>query len=220
MKKQLLKKLSVLIIICVILFSLSGCQKELGTTDPINANAKIAGLNIIHTDVNPDSTIRANPSQHYSLDLNNDGVSDFTFSISGGTTECSRIPACWGSQSTVSVSPISGSRNKIEVDGGVPGYPLALDTLNVIDNSDLWSAASGQTLRHLKTCSCYSNSAYGNWNNSTDKYLGLKLIKGPNTYYGWIRISVNVSGVGAFLIIRDYAYNSISNKAILAGQRK
>ncbi len=217
MKKQLLKKLSALIIICVILFSLSGCQKEIGTNDPINANAKIAGLNIIYTDVNPDSTIRANPSQQYSLDLNNDGVSDFTFSVSGGTSRCSG--ECGGHQSSVKVSPTSGSRNKIEVNGGIPGYPLALDTLNIIDNSDLWAAASGQTLRYYRSCSCGSSAAYGNWNNSTDKYLGLKLIKGTNTYYGWVRLSVNVS-FGAILIIRDYAYNSISNKAILAGQRK
>lgn len=218
MKKQLLKKLSALIIIFVILFSLSGCQKEIGTNDPINANAKIAGLNIIYIDVNPDSTIRANPSQQYSLDLNNDGVSDFTFSVYGGMTRCSGI--CSGIQTNVAVSPISGSRNKIEVDGGIPSYPLALDTLSVIDNSDLWSAASGQILRSRKVCFCMSGIAYGNWNNPTDKYLGLKLIKGTNTYYGWVRLSVNTSGPGAYLIIRDYAYNSISNKAILAGQRK
>lgn len=196
----------------------------MGTNDPKNANAKIAGLNIIYTDVNPDSTIRANPSQQYSLDLNNDGVSDFTFSASGGTSRCSGV--CSGILSNLAVSLIYGSGNKIEVDREIPASPLALDTLNVINNSDLWSAASGQKLRFRNYCPCVYGSAYGLWDNPTDKYLGVKLIKGTNTYYGWVRLSVSYTYAPNpqlrdwKLTIKDYAYYSSPNQPILAGQTK
>ncbi len=64
---------------------------------------------------------------------------------------------------------------------------------------------------------CYSMIA-GGWSSSTDGYVGLKLKKGANVYYGWVRLLVSASSKSASFTIKDYAYNNISNQNILAGQ--
>lgn len=54
---------------------------------------------------------------------------------------------------------------------------------------------------------------------NVDKYLAVKFnltTLGANVYYGWIRISKNASGN---IIYKDYAYNSVHNTPILAGEK-
>ena len=55
----------------------------------------------------------------------------------------------------------------------------------------------------------------GQWINTADGYLGLKLISGSSIYYGWARLRV-ARFVTSFTIM-DYAYNSTPNQFILAG---
>lgn len=55
---------------------------------------------------------------------------------------------------------------------------------------------------------------------NTDKYLAVKFnltnVAGGNLYYGWIRISRSPSGD---ITYKDYAYNSVPNAPILAGEK-
>jgi flagellar hook assembly protein FlgD len=46
----------------------------------------------------------------------------------------------------------------------------------------------------------------------------LGLVKGAHTYYGWVHISVSVSYNSVGFTVKDYAYNSVPEQAILAGQ--
>ncbi len=64
---------------------------------------------------------------------------------------------------------------------------------------------------------CSSTTA-GNWANVNPYYLGLKLISGGHTYYGWARLSF--SSYSGTLTLFDYAYNSVPDQPILAGQQK
>ena len=59
----------------------------------------------------------------------------------------------------------------------------------------------------------------GDWPSSTDGYIGLKLEKAGLIYYGWARLSVSISSTSASFTIKDYAYNSVPNKPILAGEK-
>jgi hypothetical protein len=52
-----------------------------------------------------------------------------------------------------------------------------------------------------------------------DGYIGLKLKKAGLIYYGWTRLSVSVSSTSASFTIKDYAYNSVPNQPILAGEK-
>jgi hypothetical protein len=59
----------------------------------------------------------------------------------------------------------------------------------------------------------------GNWVNVSGRYLGLKFkIKGQ-AHYGWARLSVQVSGTTVTGKLTGYAYETIPNKPIIAGRR-
>ena len=78
-----------------------------------------------------------------------------------------------------------------------------------------------ESLSYLRRWSSHVNGSYiGEWIYETDKYLGLALNTSGLTYYGWVRLDVTVdaSADACICIIKDYAYNSIPNQPILAGQ--
>ncbi len=155
----------------------------------------IANSQIIYTDVIPDSTIGT-------LDLNNDGSSDFNFYGSSWFGHCgAEISATFINSY---VSPESG--NQI-ANSGV--YPSALSEWKIIDSTLTWSGASNQI---LISTGCFSS---GKWNDTNDHYLGLKIVSGGNTYYGWARLSLTFLYA---VTIKDYAYNSIPDQQILAGE--
>lgn len=60
----------------------------------------------------------------------------------------------------------------------------------------------------------------GNWMNVNDRYLGLKFVIGGAFHYGWARFDVK-SGNGTITAkLTGYAYETIPNKPIIAGQQK
>ena len=192
MKKQLQKKLSAFIVTAM-MFSAS-------------ANAQI-----VYTDVNPDYVISipvVNPiPTDYNIDLNNDGISDYKISCLFGFAPC-RF------RQYVSYVKVSALNTNAVVAVGTTN-PLAMNFNDGI-LSGLAFSTSGY-LRYVSGGYCGSTTL-GVWPNSLDRYLGLKLIVGANTYYGWVRIQVSV-GVNPFsCTIKDYAYNSISNQSLLAGE--
>ncbi|MCH8902930.1 MAG: T9SS type A sorting domain-containing protein [Bacteroidetes bacterium] len=58
-------------------------------------------------------------------------------------------------------------------------------------------------------------SSGGNWLGATDKYVGLKFNISGKNHYGWVRFTV-AADAGAFTV-KDYAYESIADSAITAG---
>ncbi len=219
MKKQIKTKqvscLMTIIFSVLILATISSCTKE--ATADMGLTATKEKSTIIYTDVNPDSEIIANDT--FNLDLNHDGIYDFILATTYHKKKCLGNPRTCGTadEYIISVTPVSGSNNGII-------YKIAdylarpLDSLAVIDSSGQWSYI---TIRPLilsshNNCRCGGFTNEGLWGNVT-KYLGLKVIKGPKVYYGWVRLNVNISP--AKLIVKDYAYNGSPNRPILAGQR-
>ncbi|TWT77115.1 PEP-CTERM motif protein [Posidoniimonas polymericola] len=70
--------------------------------------------------------------------------------------------------------------------------------------------------------SFFGGLAYGavnpdaQFNNATDAYIGLSFPSGPDTYYGWIRVTID-NAAGTF-VVNDWAYNTVSGAGIAAGQ--
>jgi hypothetical protein len=58
----------------------------------------------------------------------------------------------------------------------------------------------------------------GLWANTKDAYLGLKFKIGGETHYGWARLSVELNGFHIAATLTGYAYETIPNQAINAGQ--
>ena len=198
MKKQLLKKLSAFIITAM-MFSAS-------------ANAQI-----VYTDVIPDSTMYCdaplNPcTKNYNLDLNNDANNDFIL-----TSQALNFMTGLPFRNSVYVSPLNGNAViDTLVSSDTVSIPLQLNA--VIDsNLSLQQSWQASGLNSLKD-TAYGGSGHGLWNNLSDYYLGLRLLQSGQTYYGWVRLRVNVTSSYASVIVRDYAYNSIPNQPILAGQ--
>ena len=193
MKKQLLKRLSAFIVTAM-MFSAS-------------ANAQI-----IYTDVNPDSTITCIGSactKSYNVDLNNDGVSDYSISSIRNGNICQHGGLVY--RSSVSVSALN-TNAVVAVTNTT--YPLAMNFDNVISSGLSLSASGFVFNKYWGNC---GTGTLNLWPNSVDRYLGLKLIVGANTYYGWARMQV-VFGSQPTFIIKDYAYNTIPNQPIRAGE--
>lgn len=217
----------VILCISIILFGI-GCKKDANTTTRKAGNPP--GSTIIYTDVNPDSVILKLSADTFNLDVNNDGVNDFLFLRSYTEDQCSDdLLGSFAWDNNLSVKPATIS-NTIMTNAS--NFPPALDSSALISQDSVWTNTSGVLLYGATNVSghCITTlpKIQGYWLSVSDKYLGLKFIKGNNTYYGWVRLTStyyvspqnqHVLIPGNF-IIKDYAYNSIPNQKILAGQTK
>ena len=121
----------------------------------------------------------------------------------------------------ISVSPFNGNAVKDTLVGSdTVSIPLQLNAVidgNLLLNQSWHTSGSN----YMKDTVAYGSGPYyghGLWNNLSDYYLGLRLLLSGQTYYGWVRLRVDVTLGHASVIIRDYAYNSIPDSAIFAGQ--
>jgi ureidoglycolate hydrolase len=207
MKNQLLKKLSAFITTAM-LFSAS-------------ANAQI-----VYTDVNPDTTITqsTNGSSAYSLDMNNDGITDVTMTamLNGTVSRSVQVGTSSGSQVLNYSAPAPGG-NVILLAKARNNNAIISSTTPSGTNS-IWSNAQNVYFRRIQRIVInrppyYANVTWGDWSNNTDRYLAVRISVAGAWHYGWVRLSVIVSMTSAVsFTIRDYAYNSIPNQPILAGE--
>jgi hypothetical protein len=70
-----------------------------------------------------------------------------------------------------------------------------------------------------------TSQTYGQWLNTKSRYLGFQFLIGGQVHYGWARLSVSLSpptanqpGIRATLT--GYAYETIANKPIITGKTK
>src|SRR5437762_538264 len=105
------------------------------------------------------------------------------------------------------------------------GYPLL--TLNtIINDPSIYSASVNLGRASIERfIYCSPKPGFGctcveikNSSPSSDGYLGLGLVKGTDTYYGWVHLSVSVSYNSVGFTVKNYAYNSVPGQPILAGQ--
>lgn len=158
--------------------------------------------NILYTDLDPDA-VTFTPGE-YLLDLNNDGTNDFNFNMKS-------LSSVYAHQARViGYSNNSIKRDLINHPFTWQGYAYA-DT--VLEGAVIGGSASfyGQEI----LASHYSINNFGNFWNADHQFMGLKLVMGSNTYYGWVRLSLDASLTQ--LTIHDYAVNLTANESILAG---
>jgi hypothetical protein len=149
-----------------------------------------------------------------SLDLNHDGVADFTISI--GQSTYYKVSNMWlwarsaarGDQVAGFISSASGAQ-----------IAYALFYREQI-NSGL-SFSGGFMAARSRQKGHRSGACFGYWNNATKRYLGLRFpIKGQ-THYGWARLNESCDRkgkVGITALLTGYAYETVPNKAIAAGK--
>jgi hypothetical protein len=152
------------------------------------------------------TNITIEPNTSYNLDLNNDGITDFTFTIVAVPRICFPHPFCGWAIYTFVETPASGN--------GAEGSPAArLTEGDQIGPSQSFYGGTG-----IMAC---ANCEGANWNSGTKLgglggFLGLSFQIDGETYYGWAKISVAKTGV---VTLHSYAYETIPGMPINAGQR-
>mgnify|MGYP001330019906 CR=1 FL=1 len=152
-----------------------------------------------------------------SVDLNHDGVVDFTFSniVISGAHPGSR-PGVRPPEGTFGVflfvNPAQGG-NGIGASNSFAGIECAAELRpgrNVGPGKNFQS-------RYLPMSSIFGT--YGNpgtqhceWNGNKGGFLGLKFTVGGNTFYGWAHVTL-----GTVPAITGYAYENVPNTAIVTG---
>jgi hypothetical protein len=153
----------------------------------------------------------------YNLDVNGDGVTDFTIASTfhwGGGSCGTLCTVVWSR--VLNETPASGN-------GAIVG-PLKrgqeIGPNEVFDGNQALMAGVRLEKFCLESCK-YISLHLGHWLGKTG-YLGLSFQVNGQTYYGWARLScgrqlgfAGTAGTGTLL---GYAYETIPGKAILAGQ--
>ena len=197
MKKQLLKK-GYAFIVTAMMFSVS------------------AHAQIVYTDVDPDLTITQSDtgSVVQGVDINNDGIIDINMTAAWGEGYSPQ----WGFYTTkrVDVGCSAGSQLLMYYYFNVLVLAQPLSNTAPIDSaSQTWSDIPFGATLVVNTIGG-NNDPFGDWSDTTDRYLGIRIPEGGDWLYGWVRVSVAQDSIS--FTIRDYAYNSIPNQPILAGQ--
>jgi len=146
-------------------------------------------------------------AERYNLDLNRDKITDFSV-VNFFTTTCP--------DSCVQVLYLKPAAGNSQV-GSVKSFGHFAAAMNkgaVVGQKAHFLAGSAVMREAFST-----QPSVGPWNNVKNRYLGFKFqIKGK-IHYGWARLNVTGSGLGTIVAtMTGYAYETIANKAIVAGR--
>ena len=150
------------------------------------------------------------PGSSSTIDLNQDGVTDFilkdTYIATGGDTQDASF-----------FLELPSAADAVAVDAADEG--LALNQSAEI-GPKLRFENEGVYYRLAKAAVTYSGVPYqdGSFLNQTRKFLGLKLVVNGEAHYGWARVSTALEDNKIYYRLLDYAYQSAPNKPIYAGQ--
>jgi len=156
------------------------------------------------------------PNSSYPLDLNHDGKSDFTFSnnlitATSGTARSLRLYAAGANQVEGAWGP--GSRSflaaALKYGTRIPKGRFSHATARMAFQCDGFSVGCSRT-----------SSEKGNWFNVTNRYLGLKFRVHGKTHYAWARLNVQFTDFTLTGTLTGYAYETVPDKAIIAGKTK
>jgi hypothetical protein len=189
------------------------------------ATANMTSASIVYHDVNPDvtKTVTTMGNTDYVIDMDNDGLTDFTFRIAKFSKTSHNLTI---TGTGVGIIPALGSGidyKQIGTGINVINYALALYTNDNIYNSVSWyvggnaisSSSYGLALAASVSAMSITQNV-GQFHNTTNKYLGVKFTTNSNIYYGWIRVDVG-SDNNSFTL-KDWAYENTPDTAIKAGQ--
>jgi hypothetical protein len=148
-------------------------------------------------------------STHFNIDLNHDGIPDFRLEMTN-TRWVSSGGGGDGGHGSFWELPYGGN-------GAMP-RPLAkgalIGTSGGFEGRD--RLAWGRSANHSGHG---GYSVGGPWAQSdAEKYLGVRFLIDGETHYGWVRMSVSTepSDIGA--TITGYAYNTVANQPLKAGE--
>jgi hypothetical protein len=161
------------------------------------------------------TNIQINFGSQVSIDLNNDGVNDFTLAAEGANYDHSFY-------GTFAAIPLNGGKVVGGNRGALGPYASALAKgANIGPSAHFSTSVARQQITVERFNGLASASTiityYGKWTpGSGNHYLGVKfLIKGA-AHYGWIRLSLSKNSEQSGTVT-EYAYETVAGKKIGAG---
>jgi hypothetical protein len=170
---------------------------------------------IIYTEAHV--VIRSASRDQYILDVNHDGVADFWFNASN-----------WATKTSTSFAYMKFGRAPREYSNQVRGhrpFDSALRKGVRVGSGTSFNSRNG-LMAHANSDLRNHPWFSGDWANSgkgvKGRYLGLKFYIKGKPHYGWARANVKVSTfpVNFTVTLTGYAYETIPNKAIIAGKTR
>lgn len=158
--------------------------------------------------------------QYHYLDMNLDGATDFNFMAFASVSYSGWLTSNYYSNKQVmwlgdkqAFAGYSGSG--FYYNASVFSYGQQIDNLlNWIEDA---GPADGKTVEFKKFYHTPGTVIErGNWGGVNGQFVAVRLKTPGQKFYGWMRISV--SEIGDSLTIHDFAYNTVSNAPILAGE--
>jgi hypothetical protein len=139
----------------------------------------------------------------YPLDLNHDGIIDFLVEQTSASLNSLLAQAAYG--------------NAVE---GKKTLAAALKKGSVIGpGRSFTSGVAGAAQMAYYNCTEGGSCRWrGSWVNAASRYLGLRFQIDGKKHYGWARLSTNAQGTQIITTLTGYAYETIANKGIRAGQ--
>jgi hypothetical protein len=142
-------------------------------------------------------------NNYYYLDLNHDGVTDFA------------IKNPWTYRRFRLYASAAAGNGVVGNVGSNGAQAAALIRGEQIGPSQMFEAPDATMRECVRFAICW-----GDWDNVTNRYLGLKFIIHGKLHYGWARLSVQFNGVIFTATLTGYAYETTAGKSIKAGQTK
>ena len=173
------------------------------------ALAPFADAKVVYT---PTQVNLTRPHSFYQLDLNHDGVVDFTLA-NAVTTNTDQF--FW--QLFLGVP----TGNAVVGTFVYHGFPI--DPRPMRAGSKIGPGLNFYKSRGVLATVYYGGgglSIRGEWPDLNDRYLGLKFQINGETHYGWARMNVlvNTTKLAVFSRLTGYAYETDANTPIIAGQ--
>jgi hypothetical protein len=178
------------------------------------ALSQVSEAKIVYTPAHV--VLHARSNTQYYLDLNHDGVKDFSFSH--GYNYSSTTGFLF---SIIQMEPYKFNANRI----AGRAYAFALRTGDKVGPSDAFSH-NGIMAVARATGRSGSRTFQGEWVNNgkglANRYLGLMFTINGKPHYGWARVTIKVinNRTAITATLTGYAYETIPNKAIIAGRTK
>jgi hypothetical protein len=151
----------------------------------------------------------------YKLDLNHDGITDFSLFQRSGAFKTNNYHSLWVRSN--SVAAVRSHILALALPSGVPvgsginflHYKYGLEMVHC-------TSVFGHTLF------CNSAQTSTKWANVTNRYLGLKFLINGEVHYGWARFNVKTKLRNKKVVITPlltgYAYETVPDKPIITGQ--
>jgi hypothetical protein len=176
------------------------------------------------------------------LDLNHDGIADFSFwNLSAFAccgqvfleleVGCAAVPVssnnstCRYQSNEIWGRGVVSGRFASALPAGFPVHPKKADfqqgrKLQIGSYPPTGPVALMASFRGANISGFPSSATGGQWLYTQHRYLGLQFVISGKVHYGWARVEVTLSQEGIGATLTGYAYETIPNKPIITGKIK